>query len=161
MKGSFKVIKSESLKHRLMQAFPNMGITPAAERCAERLRNFSGWDGSITGRTIRSYCHGERRPTVEFSQAFAALYGPFEADEWIERKELPRARSAREVDAGTSAERESRRLQMLINRFCQWCTDGDEKPTCKDALCSLRPASPLALDRKAITTNVASRERWE
>ena len=101
-----------------------------------------------------------------FSAAiFAQAYGPFEQEDWIEREELPKPYMSRKRPEMTAAEKESRRLQMLIGRFCNWCVGGDtgsEKVLrCPDATCVLRPASPLPLASNAATKRVASPDRWD
>ena len=157
-----RVLRATAIHKRMLESFPDSTVVIASEKVAQRLIA----EGiTVTGRTIRSYTQQERRPTEAFCVAFAAAFGPFEDDDWVDRKDLPRARQPERVSTISPTELESRRLQLLINRFCGWCAGGDDaegkQGRCPDATCVLRPASPLSLASTAIRNPVASAERWD
>jgi len=157
-----RVLRATAIHKRMLEAFPDSTVVIASEKVAQRLIA----EGiTVTGRTIRSYTQQERRPTEAFCLAFAAAFGPFENDEWIDRRDLPRARQPERTLTISPTEMESRRLQLLINRFCGWCAGGDDadgkQGRCRDATCVLRPASPLALATNAFENPVAAGEQWD
>lgn len=157
-----KVLRATAIHKRMLEAFPDSTVVIASEKVAHRLID----EGiSVTGRTIRSYTQQERRPTEAFCLAFSAAFGPFENDEWIDRKNLARANQPDRASTISPIEMESRRLQLLINRFCGWCAGGDDaegkQGRCPDATCVLRPASPLSLASNARENPVASADRWD
>lgn len=157
-----KALRPEVILKRVLEAYPGSTSIVASEKVAERLAS----EGlSITGRTIRSYTKAERRPSEKFCVAFAKSFGPFEQDEWIDREELAKPYVPAKATELTAADKESRRLQLLVNRFCDWCVGGDDPqgltPRCPDATCILRPASPLPLAPTAFSKPVASAERWD
>jgi transcriptional regulator with XRE-family HTH domain len=152
-----KALRPEVILKRVLESYPGSTSIVASEKVAERL--------SITGRTIRSYTKAERRPSERFCEAFAKAYGPFEQDEWVDRDELAKPYVPDKMPELTPAEKETRRLQMLVNRFCDWCVGGDDAygrtPRCPDATCILRSASPLPLATNAKSKPVASADRWD
>ena len=157
-----KALRPEVILKRVLESYPGSTAVVASEKVAERLEA----EGlSITGRTIRSYTKAERRPSEKFCAAFAKAYGPFEQDEWVEREELAKPYVPNKMPELTAPEKEARRLQLLVNRFCGWCVGGDEAdgrtPRCPDATCILRSASPLPLASSAFTKPVASADQWD
>ena len=156
-----KALRPEVILKRVLESYPGSTAVVASEKVAERL---AAEGLVITGRTIRSYTKAERRPSERFCAAFTKAYGPFEQDEWVSREELAKPYTTSKMPEPTAAEKESRRLQMLVNRFCEWCVGGDDAqgrtPRCRDATCVLRPASPLPLAENAHTNPVASADRW-
>ncbi len=155
-------MRPEVILKRVLESYPGSTSIVASEKVAERLAS----EGlTITGRTIRSYTKAERRPSERFCIAFAKLYGPFEQDEWVAREELAKPYVPAKMPELTAADKETRRLQLLVNRFCDWCVGGDDThgrtPRCPDATCILRPASPLPLAPNAKSKPVASAERWD
>lgn len=157
-----KALRPEVILKRVLESYPGSTSIVASEKVAERLEA----EGlSITGRTIRSYTKAERRPSERFCEAFAKAYGPFEQDEWVDRDELAKPYVPDKMPELTTTEKETRRLQMLVNRFCDWCVGGDDAygrtPRCPDATCILRSASPLPLATDAKTKPVASADRWD
>jgi hypothetical protein len=157
-----KSLRPDVINKRVLESYPGSTSVVASEKVAAHMRECGV---KITGRTIRSYAKAERRPSEKFCAIFAQAYGPFEQDDWIEREELPKPYMSRKRPEMTAAEKESRRLQMLVARFCNWCVGGDmgssEVLRCPDATCVLRPASPLPLASNAATKRVASPDRWD
>ena len=157
-----KSLRPDVINKRVLEAYPSSTSVVASEKVAARMREAGI---KITGRTIRSYAKAERRPSEKFCEAFAAAYGPFEQEDWMQREDLPKPYMSRKRPEMTAAEKESRRLQMLIGRFCNWCVGGDmgssEVLRCPDATCVLRPASPLPLASNAATKRVSSPDRWD
>lgn len=157
-----KSLRPEVISKRVLEAYPGSTAVVASEKVAERL---AAEGLTITGRTIRSYAKAERRPSEKFCEAFTLAYGPFEQDEWVAREELAKPYAANKAPELTASEKEARRLQLLVNRFCDWCVGGDDAqgrtPRCPDATCILRPASPLPLAASAHTKPVASADRWD
>lgn len=156
-----RALRPDVISKRVLEAYPNSSANLASDKVAARMVELGL---TITGRTIRSYAKAERRPSPEFCRLFAIAFGPFEDDDWVERSELPKPYMPNRRPELTPAERETRRLQMLINRFCDWCTGGDTEagltPRCPDATCVLRPASPLPLASNAATKRVATPDTW-
>jgi hypothetical protein len=155
-------LRPDVINKRVLEAYPGSTAVIASEKVAAYLRD-AGL--SITGRTIRSYAKAERRPSEKFCHLFSQAFGPFEQDDWMEREDLPKPYTSPKRPELSAAEKESRRLQMLIGRFCNWCVGGDtgsnETLRCPDATCVLRPASPLPLASNAATKRVASPDRWD
>jgi hypothetical protein len=157
-----KSLRPDVINKRVLESYPGSTSVVASEKVAAHMRECGV---KITGRTIRSYAKAERRPSEKFCAIFAQAYGPFEQDDWIEREELPKPYMSRKRPEMTAAEKEARRLQMLVARFCNWCVGGDmgssEVLRCHDATCVLRPASPLPLKSNAFTKRVGSPDRWD
>ena len=157
-----KSLRPDVINKRVLESYPGSTAVIASEKVAAKMRECGV---QITGRTIRSYAKAERRPSEKFCAIFAQYYGPFEQEDWMEREELPKPYTSPRRPELTAAEKESRRLQMLIARFCNWCTSGDygssETQRCRDATCVLRPASPLPLATNAFSKRVASPDRWD
>lgn len=155
-------LRPEVINKRVLEAYPGSTAVVASEKVAAHMRECGV---NITGRTIRSYAKAERRPSEKFCGIFAQAFGPFEQDDWIDRENLPKPYTSNKRPELTAAEREARRLQMLVNRFCEWCVGGDtsngKTPRCPDATCVLRPASPLPLATDAYTKRVSSPDRWD
>ena len=155
-------LRPDVINKRVLEAYPGSTAVVASEKVAAHLRECGL---KVTGRTIRSYAKAERRPSEKFCYLFSQAFGPFEDDEWVEREDLPKPYTSPKRPELTAAERESRRLQTLINRFCDWCVGGDtgegKTPRCPDATCVLRPASPLPLATNAATKRVSSPDRWD
>ncbi len=155
-------LRPDVINKRVLEAYPGSTAVVASEKVAAHLRECGL---KVTGRTIRSYAKAERRPSEKFCYLFSQAFGPFEDDEWVEREDLPKPYTSPKRPELTAAERESRRLQTLINRFCDWCVGGDtgegKTPRCPDATCVLRPASPLPLANNAATKRVSSPDRWD
>jgi len=155
-------LRPDVINKRVLEAYPGSTAVIASEKVAAYLRD-AGLQ--ITGRTIRSYAKAERRPSEKFCYLFSQAFGPFEQEDWIEREDLPKPYTSPKRPELSAAEKESRRLQMLIGRFCNWCVGGDtgssETLRCPDATCVLRPASPLPLASNASTKRVASPDRWD
>ena len=155
-------LRPDVINKRVLEAYPGSTAVVASEKVAAHLRECGL---KVTGRTIRSYAKAERRPSEKFCYLFSQAFGPFEDDEWVEREDLPKPYTSPKRPELSAAERESRRLQTLINRFCDWCVGGDtgegKTPRCPDATCVLRPASPLPLANNAATKRVSSPDRWD
>jgi hypothetical protein len=156
-----QALRPEVISKRVLEAYPNSSANIASDKVAARMVELGL---SITGRTIRSYAKAERRPSAEFCRLFTMAFGPFDHDDWVDRNDLPKPYMPNNRPVLTAAEKESRRLQLLINRFCDWCTGGDTEagltPRCPDATCVMRPASPLPLASNAITKRVATPDTW-
>jgi hypothetical protein len=157
-----KSLRPDVINKRVLESYPGSTSVVASEKVAAYMRECGV---KITGRTIRSYAKAERRPSEKFCNIFSQAYGPFEQEDWVEREELPKPYMSRKRPEMTAAEKESRRLQMLIAKFCNWCTSGDygsnETQRCRDATCVLRPASPLPLASDAFTKRVSIVDRWD
>lgn len=157
-----KSLRPDVINKRVLESYPGSTAVIASEKVAAKMRECGV---QITGRTIRSYAKAERRPSEKFCAIFAQYYGPFEQEDWMEREELPKPYTSPRRPELTAAEKEARRLQMLVQRFCNWCVGGDmgssEVLRCPDATCVLRPASPLPLASNAATKRVASPDRWD
>jgi hypothetical protein len=157
-----KSLRPDVINKRVLESYPGSTSVVASEKVAAYMRECGV---KITGRTIRSYAKAERRPSEKFCNIFSQAYGPFEQEDWVEREELPKPYMSRKRSEMTAAEKESRRLQMLIAKFCNWCTSGDygsnETQRCRDATCVLRPASPLPLASDAFTKRVSIVDRWD
>ena len=147
-----KSLRPDVINKRVLESYPGSTAVIASEKVAAKMRECGV---QITGRTIRSYAKAERRPSEKFCFIFAQYYGPFEQDDWMEREELPKPYTSVRRPELTGAEKEARRLQMLVARFCNLCAGGDtgsnEVLRCFDATCALRPASPLPLKSNAFT----------
>jgi hypothetical protein len=137
-------LRPEVINKRVLEAYPGSTAVVASEKVAAHMRECGV---NITGRTIRSYAKAERRPSEKFCGIFAQAFGPFEQDDWVDRENLPKPYTSNKRPELSAAEKEARRLQMLVNRFCEWCSG----KACFDATCVLRPASPLPLKNNAFT----------
>ena len=155
-------LRPEVINKRVLEAYPGSTAVVASEKVAAHMRECGV---NITGRTIRSYAKAERRPSEKFCNIFSQAFGPFEQDDWIDRENLPKPYTPNKRPELSAAEKEARRLQMLVNRFCEWCVGGDtangKTPRCPDATCVLRPASPLPLKSNAFTKRVSIVDRWD
>lgn len=155
-------LRPDVIQKRVLESFPGSTSVLASNKVAAKMTEMGV---PITGRTIRSYCKAERRPTEAFCKAFAEAFGPFEQDDWMPREDLPKPYASAKRPELSPAEKESRRLQMLVNRFCDWCVGGNDEqgqtPRCPDATCILRSASPLPLASNAATKRVSSPDRWD
>lgn len=158
-----RALRPDAILKRVLESYPSATFVEAADKVAASLES-SGVQ--LSGRTIRSYCKGERRPSAKFCEAFAAAFGPFELDDWIDRDELPTPSISKSA-ALSAGEREARRLQVLINRFCEWCAGYDHTsrmPRCPDAACVLRPACPYPTDatsRSLGPSRVSVPDSWD